>query len=34
MIPNLKLSVNSIQSRATIVALVPWRKFFLYAHKG
>ena len=28
----LKLSVNNVQSRATIVALVPWRNFFLYAH--
>jgi hypothetical protein len=24
----------NIQSRATIVAQVPWRNFFLYAHKG
>jgi hypothetical protein len=23
-----KLSVNNVQSRATIVALVPWRNFF------
>ena len=30
----LKLSVNNVQSRATIVALVPWWNFFFYVHKG
>jgi hypothetical protein len=28
----LKLSVNNIQSRATIVALVPWQIFFICSH--
>ena len=30
----LKLFVNNIQSRATIVALVPWRNFFFICSQG